>query len=260
MTRIVAGGEAPFFALLHDDDVWDETFLARRVELLEAHPECGFAFSPVRVIDADGGEIEQMRVRVAAGVYAPEVFVPLLVQRNIVPSPSVVVRRATYASAGGTLDHSFARIYDYELWFRLATVASVGVLAGADASWRVHGRQSTKSVSDRRDEFKLFLDGAMRQASGVSGFVLTERDKRRILAGWSLSNALDAAEQRAVKETLASAGAAVYAAPLIIFDPRFAVLVVALAMGKRGTHALRRLRRTIRRNNINVHLTRRSTP
>src|SRR6185312_10022575 len=43
-TRLLRAGDAPYVAILHDDDRWDPGFLERRVEFLERHPECGFVF------------------------------------------------------------------------------------------------------------------------------------------------------------------------------------------------------------------------
>jgi len=254
MTRIVAAGQAPYFALLHDDDLWDDTFLERRVALLDAHPECGFVFSRVRVIGADGAELEQMPETLPEGLYTPAEIVPILVNGNFVPSPAVVVRRGAYDSVGGSFDLAFARIYDFELWFRLAVAAPVGVLAGTDAAWRVHDRQSTRSVADRQHEFALFLDRAQRGATDVPGFVLSERDSRRILAGWSLTNALDAAEQGDVRVSLMNVRAAVRARPTVAVDPRFVTLLLTLPFGRPGARALRALRTKIRRSNVDVHV------
>ena len=236
MSRLVAAGDAPYFALLHDDDIWAETFLAHRIEILDENPECGFVFSPVRIIDGEGNEIERMP-RTAAlprGIYEPSEILPRLVTENFVPSPSVVVRRDVYDRVGGAFDPEFVRIYDYELWLRLAASASVGVLDAYDASWRVHENQSTKSVADRQREFSLLLSHVQHNLADVPGYDLSDRDCRRILASWSLTNALDAAEQRAVRVSLTNVQAALEARPTSLFDPRVAIVLLSLPFGRAG--------------------------
>ena len=39
-TRCIRTGHAPYVAVLPHDEFWDPEFLARRVDLLERHPDC----------------------------------------------------------------------------------------------------------------------------------------------------------------------------------------------------------------------------
>src|SRR5215217_3476169 len=83
-TTAFASGDAPYIAMLHDDDLWDPEFVARRVEGLEAHPACAFAFSAYREIDEHGDLIALHAPRMRAGVLQPEEFIRHEYVRNAV--------------------------------------------------------------------------------------------------------------------------------------------------------------------------------
>lgn len=260
MTRIVAGGTSTYFALLHDDDLWDPEFLERRISFLEQHPECGYVFSPVRIIDGEGRELEQMPVWFEPGVQTSVDMVSRLLEGNVVPSPAVVVRRAVYERVGGSFDAQLNRIYDFELWFRLAISAPVGFLATHDAAWRSHPEQSTKSVADRQREFRVFLARARANLAGSPHASLSLPHARRILALWSLSNALDAAEQGSRRISVANLRVALRAHPPVVLDPRVAALALSLPFGRSGARVLRLLRTEIRQRDLDVHVLTRRRP
>lgn len=253
MSRLVAAGNAPYVAILHDDDLWEPTFLECRVAFLQQHPTCGFVFSPVRVIDGAGDEIERQPVKFSAGIQSSSEMIERLLTENVVPAPSVVVRRATYQAVGGAFEPTLKRIYDYELWLRLAITAPVGFLATHDASWRWHADQSTRSVADRQDDFRTLLHLAETHLAKSPHPNLTRQRANRSLATWSLTNALDAAEQRAIRVSLANVAVALKAHPASILDPRVPILLLTLPLGHRGIKALNSLRTEIRRRALSVH-------
>jgi len=91
-TRLLEAGTAPYVAILHDDDRWDPEWLARRVDFLERHPECGFVFGGNREIDGESRVTASSELVLAEGVHQPEEIVPLLVRHNIVGIPTVLAR------------------------------------------------------------------------------------------------------------------------------------------------------------------------
>src|SRR5215208_6287597 len=44
-TAAFRSGDAPYIAMIHDDDLWEPEFLERRIAALEAHRDCAFVFS-----------------------------------------------------------------------------------------------------------------------------------------------------------------------------------------------------------------------
>jgi glycosyltransferase involved in cell wall biosynthesis len=76
-TRCIQAGEAPYVGTLHHDEYWDPEFLARRVAFLEAQPSCAYAFSAVRVLDAEGAVIARRHHRLREGVQCERCVRPL---------------------------------------------------------------------------------------------------------------------------------------------------------------------------------------
>ena len=71
MSRVLASGSAPYVAILHDDDRWEPEFLERRVDFLEAHPECAFVFSGHMDIDGNGDRTGHSKLRLDPGRPSP---------------------------------------------------------------------------------------------------------------------------------------------------------------------------------------------
>src|SRR4051794_31742490 len=96
----LAAGDAPYVAMLHDDDLWDPEFLDRRVAGLEEHRECAFAFSAYREIDEQGALVGVHAPRIRAGVLPPAHFVRREFARNVVAVISVMYRRSALDAVG----------------------------------------------------------------------------------------------------------------------------------------------------------------
>ncbi len=257
MTQLLGVGAAPYVALLHDDDRWDPTFLADRVEFLELHPACGFVFSPVTVLDEHGAYVERWRNRVSDGVHEPRDLVPRLLRNNLIPSPSVLTRRSAYEAVGAAFEPRLRRLYDYEMWLRLALHAPVGFLDVTDAYWRVHGDQSSRSLRDRVDDFKTFLEIADELVrEGLPSARLSRGERRRTLSSWLLTNALDAVEQgdRSVARSCLREALETY--PLSGFDPRVPVATLGLLLGRPARAGVTSVRAVVRRSGIRAHVRR----
>jgi Glycosyl transferase family 2 len=251
---LIQAASAPYVALLHDDDRWEPHFLERRVSFLERHDECGLVFSPVSFIDKDGRATERSLAELPEGCHSSERVVSIMLDHNPVPFPSVLVRRSAYEAVGCAFDDRFKRLYDYEMWLRLAVRFAVGYLTTCDSCWRVHGDQSTHSVENRRREFALLLEQAN---VGVREYLPqlrpTGMQTRRVLAGWTLTNALDAVEQGRRGVALRELAAALHTYPLASFDVRTPAMLASLVFGRSGSRSLHRVRQVVRRHQVDVH-------
>jgi glycosyltransferase involved in cell wall biosynthesis len=258
MTRLINTGRAPYVALLHDDDRWAPSFLESHVNFLEEHRECGFVCSHSRHIDergryTGGGK----RVKLPPGVVASEQVIYLMMESNIVPVASVVVRRSSYEAVGPAFDERFARIYDYEMWFRLAARFPVGHIPSWDAEWRKHGDQSTYKGRLRGPEQLLFLEHAEEIVRReLPHFEIPERRWRMIRSRRSISAALDALERSEVRRAFELFGQAIREHPIHIADPRIAVGLLALISGRPGRRVLGALRLGARRRGLRLRLDR----
>lgn len=193
-SSLAAPGHGKYLALLDDDDLWMADWLVRRVECLEAHPECGLAWGGHFDIDAGGAELARSPFPLAGGVHHPYEFVRVMMRRNVVATSSVLLRRTTYAGAGNRFDPRFPVINDYELWLRMGMLGPVAFLPVHDSARRVHAGQMTRRRDRAIEHLRLIdhLDGLLAQA-GLE-LHLSPAARRRQKADRFLSAALDAAE------------------------------------------------------------------
>jgi hypothetical protein len=130
---------ADYYMILSADDYLLPGALHRSAKLMEAHPALGFVFGrAITLIDGfgsdptDSGDCEAT-CRIMSGLD----FIKLSGARNVVPTPTAVVRTELQKRVGGyrsELPHSG----DMELWFRLAAHSSVGILGSPQAVYRRH--------------------------------------------------------------------------------------------------------------------------
>lgn len=188
-------GHGRYVGLLDDDDLWLDGWLARRVEFLEQHRDCVLVWGGHVDIDTTGVERARSRFPLAGGVQSSRVFVQTMMRRNVVATPSVLLRREAYVRAGDTFDARFVHINDYELWLRMGMTGPVGFLPVHDSAYRVHPGQMSRRHDRALDHLRLIdhLDGLLAQAD--PGLRLSPPALRRQKADRWLSAALDAAEQ-----------------------------------------------------------------
>jgi glycosyltransferase involved in cell wall biosynthesis len=251
MTSLIQEGSAPYVALLHDDDRWEPGFLEARVRFLERHPDCALVFSSNTLIDERGATVGRSDFRLAEGVYQPSSFAPVLLRRNIICAPTVLVRRQAYETVGPRFDGRFAVMYDYEMWFRIALRLPVGFLDRCDAAYRRHDLQTTFQARKTGEEWLRLLDHfeqlAADQAPGLS---ITKRRR----SGAFLSAALDALEDRRPGAAWRFVVSGLRAHPPSALDPRLGGAVVGLALGPLGGPVLARARWLAHRRGIRLHL------
>jgi GT2 family glycosyltransferase len=245
-TRLVRAGSAPYLAILHDDDLWQPTFLSRRVAFLEAHPEAGWVFSETAVIDERGMALRRSQPALRTGVHRPAEFLPRLLRFNYAGVPSrALIRRAAFDAVGPSFDNRYL-YWDWELWARLAARFPTGYLPETDVAIRIHSEQSTfRFRPDRAEQlrFRDHLEGIAR-SSGLDAS-LSLRDVRRPRSEILLSQALDHLQDGYRHEAIAVLRTALRAYPPSLVDPRVPAFLVALALGDRGPRWLARTRNRV---------------
>jgi glycosyltransferase involved in cell wall biosynthesis len=245
-TRLVRAGDAPYLAILHDDDLWQPTFLSSRVRFLEGHPEAGWVFSETAIVDERGVMLRRSHPALRTGVHQPAEFLPELLRFNYAGVPSrVLIRRAAFDAVGATFDDRYL-YWDWELWTRLAARFPTGYLPDTDVATRIHSDQSTFRFRPDRNEQLRFRDH-MEEIARDSGLdvSLSRRDIRRPRSDILLSQALDHLEDGHRREAISVLRAALRAYPPSLVDPRVPVLLVALALGRHGANRLARARNRV---------------
>ena len=149
---IASRGE--FITFLDDDDVRLEGSVTRQLEVLMQRPDAGFVYGQARIDDPEAKN--------ARGLYPKEcpdgdIFWPL-VERNFVPSGSVIYRRSCLTSAG-LFEDRIAATEDWDMCVRLAELNPVAVLKVPVLTWRRSAPGSRQVTSDAA----MLVSNAVRQ-------------------------------------------------------------------------------------------------
>jgi glycosyltransferase involved in cell wall biosynthesis len=204
--------DADYSVLLSADDRLAPGALRRATELLDAHPQVGFAYGhPIRFRDGAPPPVARTTVRgwsVWPGLWWLERRCRSGV--SCISSPEVVVRTSLQKMVGG-YDPRLPHTGDTEMWLRMAAHADVGYIRGADqAFYRMHENNMTRArtalvdLRQRRLAYEIFLD---RCATGLPEAARLSNIVHRKLsweALWSASRAYDRgrAEQTPVDELI----------------------------------------------------------
>jgi glycosyltransferase involved in cell wall biosynthesis len=132
--RPVARGSC--IAFLDSDDLWHRDKLAVQVAALEEHPECGWSYTGLAVVDEWGREIP------SAGA-SPEPsqsgwILEAMLNGSAVAATSAVVVRRTLLDTVGWFDESLPACEEIDLFTKLAEASQVAVVPGALTLLRRH--------------------------------------------------------------------------------------------------------------------------
>lgn len=219
-TGLIQSGEAPYVALLHDDDLWAPQFLERRVAFLDANPSCGLVFSVADFIDEQGSVIHRFRVRLPIGLQDRRRLLRALYAHNFIGFLTALVPRRCYEAVGPEFNEKVI-FYDYEMWLRLASHFDVGYLGVVDSYYRIHSGQTTYEIDGTVGEHRLAL---LEAADEVLPPDFPSLDRRRAWSGAFLRIAVDSLERGDRRRSLAHLKKALQQYPIALLDPRIAAL------------------------------------
>ncbi len=239
-TRLIRSGDAPYVALLHDDDRWGPGYLERRIAFLDSHPDAAFVFSGHMVIDDAGRIVGHPPFPFAEGVYEPSTFLPVLYRENVVAIPTIVVRRTAYEAVGADYRRDVG-FNDHDMWFRIGSRFPVGFLEARDAFYRVHPHQASSrqrlEVARRRLQLLDIVDADL---------PIPDSLRKRVRAEVLLKSALDEAELGERRAALGTALEAVRLFPRTLLSvdgaTRVSALCGTLVLGRAGRWLLTRSR------------------
>jgi len=113
----IAGSSGEFLAYLDSDDMWYPEKLARQVEYLDAHPECGIVHSDMTIVDDD--DIVLFKdFHKETGKIPAQGALDILNYASI-QVPTVMERRSCFDAVGG-FDSRLRRVEDFLHWIQVA--------------------------------------------------------------------------------------------------------------------------------------------
>jgi len=159
---------ADYQLLLSADDYLLPGALSRATELMEKHQEIGFVFGKA-ITHIDGQILDLTKFKSdteSRRIFKGLEFIEHSGVRNIVPTPTAVIRTKLQKKLGGyrtELSHSG----DMEMWLRLAAHASVGMIYAYQAVYRRHSANMSleylsnswlPDLKQRKEAIDIFIE------------------------------------------------------------------------------------------------------
>lgn len=141
---------------LDSDDTYEPKFLSQCVGALQSHPQAGFAYTRVNLIDPGGGKKPRTRDRIThVGNFFGDEFENVVRWINPIPHGAALVRKRC-ADEVGYYDPAIPAGYDLEFWIRLTRKYPVVFIDEYLMNYRVHETNITKSLSRRGERERSF--------------------------------------------------------------------------------------------------------
>ena len=161
--RCIELARGKYINILHSDDAIDSRFTQTCVEFLESHPSVVMTFTAAEVIS--GGTTKSLKMSDNNLIFsAPEGFRKILLTRNFIVCPSVMVRREVYEQVGYfSMEYPFSS--DYYQWLTISRQFDVAYVAGANVLYH---------QGDHSESFRL-------QFTSPAGYLDTQKIYLQIL-------------------------------------------------------------------------------
>jgi glycosyltransferase involved in cell wall biosynthesis len=145
--------DGDYCILMSADDRLTPGALRRARDLLDEHPDVGFAYGRA-LWTLDGAPLPAARTKARGWSVCPgQQWIEHRFRQgeNPINSPEVVVRTSLHKRVGG-YDARLPYTADLDMWMRLAANADVGFMRGVDqAYYRIHQKNMTNAISAVRD-------------------------------------------------------------------------------------------------------------
>jgi GT2 family glycosyltransferase len=167
--------DVAYVGWLNADDVIMPGGLTVLADALEANPAWVAVAGRAHLISESGDVLNE----IPTSGFEPAVFARMCT----IAQPGTLVRRAAWQTVGG-LDTRLQMCFDYDLWWRLAGLGTIGYVHGAVvAASRDH--QATKTRTRRAEYFREGMDVVRRHTGRVPWhWCISEALERE--AGWRL--------------------------------------------------------------------------
>ena len=245
-TRAIRTGSGAYVTILNDDDRWHSDFLRARVDALEAHPECGFAFGGWVLIDEHGTELHRAQAAFRAGVVDSAELAGRLIGSNPIVGCTALVRRSAYESVGAAFDPTW-RYCDWEMWARLAANSAAYCLALEDSDFRRHASANSFVSREEPEQLLAMLDHIERLFQGqLDTLSLSRLERARERSNALLQAALNAHHGGGWSASRGLYRRAVRMYPPTVLSYVSLSMVARSLLGARGSRVVRSALRALR--------------
>jgi hypothetical protein len=173
---VIDWASAEYTALISADDALMPGSFARATQVMNENPEVGMTYGMALVVAdesrmIDGEDVCDAKYRVVSG---PEFLRQTCEHGITLSSPTALVRTSIQKLVGG-YHPNFPHSCDLEMWMRIATRASIGVLPTKQAYYRWHGlNMSTgfiyRPTSDLQEQLATAMEVCLHWGENVREF------------------------------------------------------------------------------------------
>jgi glycosyltransferase involved in cell wall biosynthesis len=167
-----ANGE--IFAWLNSDDTYQPGTISQAVEALLAHPEAALVYGDANLIDENGSLMGRFPAR--------QTDLHRLLRGYVHIPQATAFFWSRFWKQVGPLDTSFHFAMDYDLWVRLAKLASLIYLPRLWANFRLHGEGKSVTIDNRC--YPEMIRVHQREGGGRISLLRTRWLIRRMLYAW----------------------------------------------------------------------------
>lgn len=157
----VLDAQAPWIAMLHQDDLWLEGRVETVRAAIDAHRDAAMIVAPSRFIGPDGRTVGTWALPFRRGLQAGATVGRDLLVQEVIALPAPVIRRDAWLTAGG-IDEALWYTGDWDLYLKLSALGPVAVLPKPTTGFRLHGTSLTmtgsRDVADFRNQMQSVLD------------------------------------------------------------------------------------------------------
>jgi glycosyltransferase involved in cell wall biosynthesis len=202
-----------FIAFIDQDDFWEKDKLAIHVDRMQRDPPVDLTFSWFRYVGPTGHDLGLRSVRRRGTIDFPS----LLEDFSIGATSNVVLRRDAVDRAGG-IDMRFPRMYDVDLFLRIALQRphNIEAIPIDLMRYRRHGAQMSRDIGALEQEWEQVI-GRMVQLAPLQAAPVVGRARQNIHRYFARL----AYEQRYYSQALRSVAKGFSSAPAaFLVDPR----------------------------------------
>ncbi|MEI6444871.1 MAG: glycosyltransferase [Nostocales cyanobacterium ELA583] len=150
--RCIALSEGELVAIIDSDDICLPNRLERQVEEFKTDPDIDIVFSDGYHIDVNGNTLSS-DFRFKESLQFNELNLPrLLVKKNIIPNPTVMIKRKAIEIMGGFEGKGIGE--DYHFWLKSAPFLKFKYIDDKLVKYRIHPESSSTGVGSQQRVFQ----------------------------------------------------------------------------------------------------------
>jgi len=227
-----------YVAFLDSDDLWLPDKVSMQVARLDAEPAVGLVYTEAALFN------DESRTETPHGFWSEHPsgkILSRLLRRNVVPSPTPMVRRELFAQVG-PFDESLSACEDWDMWIRIARVSEFAYVDRMLAKYRVHSANMSLDQERMMAGRYRVLEKAF---SAIGASSQARRLRRSVFSRWHADYAVHHFYAERYEQAKREVIRAIALHPGCLAHGQTAAVLMSCLLGSATAKRLRRVRRAI---------------